>query len=184
LSQTARGALEATARGPGASHYRLGRRCTERSATRYLLIFFSIFFPFYLVPLCKGSKGGWIKLTRHSAQQTQRYEAARLYNAPTSTFTDSHDTSYAFETAAVAIAGADEGTWYGSVTWAFKYARGAGVTLSDFEVRAQAGTSDEFANLVSIWNSGYFSPEGWDHFKNVYLTLTPSVKLPPVQTTS
>jgi hypothetical protein len=171
LSETARGALEATG-GPNVSPYRLGRCCAERSATRHLL------------PHWDSSKKDRMKLTRHSAQQTQSIGAARLYDAPMSTFSGSQDTSYTFETAAVAIAGADERTWYGSVTWGFRYAHGAGVTLSNFALRAQEGTSQEFANLVSIWNSGDFSPAGWDFPPQENLTRMESVKLPPVQTTS
>ena len=75
-----------------------------------------------------------------------------------------------FETAAVAIAGAQSGTYYGSVEWGWKLDdAGTGVELINFAKKSDGNPSQEFQTTASNWNAGEFS----QGFAN------PQIPLPP-----
>ena len=75
-----------------------------------------------------------------------------------------------FETAAVAISGAQSGTYYGSVEWGWKLDDpGTGVELINFTKKSDGNPSQEFQNTATNWNAGEFD-EGF---------ANPQIPLPP-----
>jgi hypothetical protein len=59
--------------------------------------------------------------------------------------------SQIFETTALAVAGKDQGTYYGSVSWGW-YTRGAQVYLYPLSVESQGSVSKFFKESVTKWN--------------------------------
>lgn len=75
-----------------------------------------------------------------------------------------------FETAAVAIDGAQSGTYYGSVEWGWKLEdSGRGVELIAFSKKSDGNPTQEFQNTATNWNAGEFDTG----FAN------PQIPLPP-----
>lgn len=64
---------------------------------------------------------------------------------------ESGDCEQRFETACIAIAGAQAGRWYGSVVWGWRRQAGQ-FTRVDPKTRAQQGASPAFVEAVTIWN--------------------------------
>lgn len=104
--------------------------------------------------------------------------AAKLYDMPqlpgvTSALAKdpSQRSEMTFETAAVAIQGAQAGQYYGSVEWGWKLNDpDRGVELIDFKKKSDGNPSQEFQNTASNWNQGEFD-EG---FANPQIPLPPS----------
>lgn len=63
----------------------------------------------------------------------------------------------AFETTALAIDGADKGTYYGAVTWSYKMARQAGGLVAvgkDIQKASAAKPTANFSAPAKLWNAG------------------------------
>jgi hypothetical protein len=78
-------------------------------------------------------------------------ESAELYDAPQ--LGPDNDSEQIFESTALAIEGAQEGTYYGSVNWGWRRDTTGKFSMVPFKAIAQGAPSSNFLTAASIWNT-------------------------------
>ena len=88
---------------------------------------------------------------RYVDSGSEKKQNAWMYDAPTRAA--SNNSSMTFETTALALEGAQQGSYYGSVKWGWERDGSGTLRKSDFAVVSQGAPSQNFLAAAAQWNS-------------------------------
>ena len=99
-----------------------------------------------------NKRPGRCTMSAAGGTSTVAREPAYLKDGPKLSWTEGKSYTMSFETAALCTAGAQEGAWYGSVSWGCAVDAKGAITLDELDVCEQGGPSASFTAASSRWN--------------------------------